>query len=394
MTPPANICTRLVCQILLAVLLIGCTSTQRVAYLADEANSAQVSGFHAIRTNLDARPDTMAKPPQRAHASSKAEMNYLVISGGGSGGAFSAGVLKAWSETGTRPRFDIVSGVSTGALIAPYAFLGSSYDDRLVDLYTSGVAKNLVDAKWLPTGLLGTSLLKQGPLRKMVERYITEDVLKTVAVEYRKGRRLLVLTSNLDSQRAVIWDMGAIANSGKPDALRLFQDVLIASASIPGVYPAVLIRVHSGNHVFEEMHSDGGSGSQILAVPDGFMTSANPAKPRPGVRLNMYVLVNNALMPEFENVKNNTLSVMARAYSIQVKSQTRSALLPSYMFAQRVGIRFHVASIDRQIDYSVLDPFNTEYMRSVFRLGYSETIAGKLWKDKPIFSETKAEFAP
>ena len=268
--------------------------------------------------------------------------------------------------------------------VAPYAFLGSSYDDRLVDLYTSGVAKDLIDAKWLPTGLLGTSLLKQEPLRRMVEKHITADLLKGVAAEHRKGRRLLVLTSNLDSQRAVIWDMGAIANSGRPDALRLFQDVLIASASIPGIYPAVLIRAFRQPRV-EEMHSDGGSGSQILTVPDGFMTTVTPAKPRPGVRLNMYVLVNNAQMPEFANVRNSTLSVMARAYAIQVKSQTRSALLASYMFAQRVGIHFHVASIDRQIDYSVLDPFNTDYMQAVFEIGYSETIAGTLWKDKPVF---------
>jgi hypothetical protein len=204
--------------------------------------------------------------------------------------------------------------------VAPYAFLGSSYDDRLVDLYTSGVAKDLIDAKWLPTGLLGTSLLKQEPLRRMVEKHITADLLKGVAAEHRKGRRLLVLTSNLDSQRAVIWDMGAIANSGRPDALRLFQDVLIASASIPGIYPAVLIRAFRQPRV-EEMHSDGGSGSQILTVPDGFMTTVNPAKPRPGVRLNMYVLVNNAQMPEFANVRNSTLSVMARACAIQVKSQ-------------------------------------------------------------------------
>lgn len=377
---------QIVLQVLLSVALIGCVSSQRIPYRAEDAGTAEVNGFHQIRMNLDAQSDTLAEPPPRKSSSLRTEMNYLVISGGGSGGAFSAGVLKAWSKTGRRPQFDIVSGVSTGALIAPYAFLGSSYDDVLVDLYTSGVAKDLVDAKWLPRGLLGTSLLKQQPLRRLIETHVTGDVLKAVAAEHRKGRRLLVLTSNLDSQRAVVWDMGAIANSGEPNSLRLFQDVLMASASIPGVYPAVLIKAHSGKRTFEEMHSDGGSGSQILTVPESFMTSAKLAKARPGIRLNMYVLVNNALMPEFSTVTNSTLSVMARAYAIQIKSQTRSALLASYMYAQRTGIHFHVASIDRQLSYSVLDPFNTEYMRAVFNIGYSEMIAGTLWKDKPVFS--------
>jgi hypothetical protein len=377
---------RVVLQVLLSVVLIGCASSPRIPYRAEDAGNAEITGFHQIRTNLDAQPDTMAEPPPRATSSLKTEMNYLVISGGGSGGAFSAGVLKAWSKTGRRPQFDIVSGVSTGALIAPYAFLGSCYDDVLVDLYTSGVAKDLVDVKWLPRGLLGTSLLKQQPLRRLIEAHVTGDVVKAVAAEHRKGRRLLVLTSNLDSQRAVIWDMGAIANSGEPTSLRLFQDVLIASTSIPGIYPAVMIRAHSGKRIFEEMHSDGGSGSQILTVPESFMTSPKLAKARPGIRLNMYVLVNNALMPEFSTVTNNTLSVMARAYAVQIKSQTRSALLASYMYAQRTGIHFHMASIDRQLSYSVLDPFNTEYMRTVFNIGYSEMIAGTLWKDKPVFS--------
>lgn len=375
--------------ILMLTLLAGCLAPDRISYGPKAAANANIEGFGDIRTYADVGrqlPDARAwlAVPRRK------DVNYLVLSGGGAGGAFSVGALKAWSDRKERPKFDIVSGVSTGALIAPLAFLGPAYDETLVDLYTSGVAKELVDADFLPKALLGPSLLKQEPLRRMVERHLTQDVLEEIAVEHRKGRRLLVLTSNLDSQRPVIWNMGAIADSGRADALKLFQDVIIASASIPGVFPAVLIKVKAGGQQFEEMHSDGGSSSQILTIPEGWMASPRQATWPKDLKLNMYVIVNNALMPEFSTTSNNTLAVMARASAALIKSQTRSALVATYVYAQKNGIRFHVASIDRQIPYKMTDPFNTNYMRAVYHLGYARMASGSLWKDEPLFIDLAA----
>lgn len=373
--------------IFLLAFLAGCMAPDRIAYGPSAAANARIDGFDHIRIYADTGrnlPDAHGWLPIPAHA----EINYLVLSGGGAGGAFSVGALKAWSDFGVRPQFDIVSGVSTGALIAPYAFLGSAYDDTLVDLYTSGVAKDLVDADFLPKGLLGASLLKQAPLRTMVERYLTRDILAKIAAEHRKGRRLLVLTSNLDSQRAVIWNMGAIANSGRPDALKLFQDVIIASASIPGLYPAVLIKATSEGNTFEEMHSDGGSSSQILTIPEGWMANSDTVDWPRGFKFNMFVIVNNALIPEFSTTTNNTFAVMARANSALIKAQTRSALLATYVYAQKTGIRFRVASIDTHVPYKMTDPFNTNYMRAVYNLGYAKMASGSLWKDRPSFSRT------
>jgi hypothetical protein len=368
-------------------LLAGCMAPDRVAYTPKAAANANIEGFGNIRIYADTtRLDGLAWQTVPRHK----DVNYLVLSGGGAAGAFSVGALKAWSDRGGRPEFDIVSGVSTGALIAPYAFLGRTYDDTLVDLYTSGVAKELVDADFLPKGLLGPSLLKEAPLRRMVERHLTPDILAKVATEHRKGRRLFVLTTNLDSQRAVIWNMGAIANSVRPDALKLFQDVIIASASIPGIFPAVLIKATAGGQTFEEMHSDGGSSSQVLTIPEGWMVNPqNDAWPK-GLKLNMYVIVNNALMPEFSTTTNNTLAVMARASTALIKAQTRSALVATYGYAQKNGIRFRVASIDAQIPYTMTDPFNTDYMRAVYNLGYAKMASGSLWKDKPIFTDLAA----
>jgi patatin-like phospholipase len=366
-------------------LLAGCLAPDRVAYGPKAAATASIEGFSDIRIYADTSrtlPEARAWLPLPRHK----EMNYLVLSSGGAGGAFSVGALKAWSDKGGRPEFDIVSGVSTGALIAPYAFLGSAYDKTLVDLYTSGVAKELVDADFLPKGLFGASLLKQEPLRIMVERYLTQDVLAKIAAEHRKGRRLLVLTSNLDSQRAVIWNMGAIAASGRPDALKLFQDIIIASASIPGLYPAVLIKAEAGGQAFEEMHSDGGSASQILTIPEGWMANSDKLGLPKDLKFNMYIIINNALMPEFSTTTNNTFVVMARANSALIKAQTRSALLATYIYAQKMGIRFRLASIDEQVPYSMTDPFNTDYMRTVYNLGYERMASNSLWKDKPLFT--------
>ncbi|MQB44977.1 patatin-like phospholipase family protein [Rhizobium sp. ICMP 5592] len=373
--------------VLLPFLLIlsGCMQTLDRALDASEADKASIAGYGEIRTYLDARLDEAPRDASNwAPATRRGRLDALMISGGGAGGAFSVGVLSAWSTAKTRPQFDVVTGVSTGALIAPYAFLGSAYDDTLVRLYTSGVAQELVRTKGF-VGLFGSSLLRAGPLRQMIERFITPAILQQVAAEHRKGRRLFILTTNLDTQRAVVWNMGAIANSGRPDALKLFQDVLTASASIPGVYPAVMIKAESGGRQFEEMHSDGGSSSQVLMIPQALLTSSQGLLPTKGQAVNFYVIVNNALMPEFATTPDKTLPVIVRAYSIFVKSQTQSALTALYTYSKLTRARFHLASIDAQVPYSMFDPFNTNYMRAVYNLGYAEFVAGTLWKDKPVF---------
>lgn len=364
----------------------GCLAPARIPYQARAAATADIEGFDDIRTYADS---TGSLPRARAWlpVSQRREMHYLVLSGGGAGGAFSVGALKAWSDKGGRPQFDIVSGVSTGALIAPFAFLGSAYDETLVELYTSGLAEKLVDVGFLPAGLLGASLLKQEPFRELVERYLTRDVMAKIAAEHRKGRRLLVLTSNLDSQRAVIWNMGAVANSDRPDALTLFQNVIMASASLPGLYPAVLIKARAGKQMVEEMHSDGGSASQILTIPEGWIANADKEQWPRKERLNMYILVNNALMPEFSMTTNNTFIVMARASSSLIKAQTRTALLATYAYAKKAGIRFRVASIGKEVPYEMTSPFDTDYMRAVYKLGYDGMAGGSFWKDRPSFTE-------
>ncbi|MCZ3374310.1 patatin-like phospholipase family protein [Rhizobium sp. AG207R] len=367
----------------LMVGLVGCVA-DRPTYSERQALDAQIPGFESVRLRLDGGLASFVKSGFAATSARAPVM--LSISGGGAGGAFSVGALEGWTTTGTRPSFDVVTGVSTGAFIAPFAFLGPKYDALLRHLYTSGEAENLAKAKFLPVGLLGQSLLEQRPVRSMIERYITPGLMQEIAVEHKKGRRLFVLTTNLDTQQAILWNMGAIASKGTPEALSLFRDVLLASASIPGVFPAVKIASKSGARSIEELHSDGASSSQFLTVPEAAFVSKLTA-PVDIHRSRIYVLVNNTLIPEFAMTRDKTLPVIARAYSILVKSQTKNGLYAAYEFARLHRIEFHVAAIDRPVPYKATDPFNTEYMRTVYRIGYQNAVSGRLWKDVPDFNE-------
>lgn len=384
--PPASVFPTWNLTLLIVVLVVsGCTTTSVDSYTQHEATHASIEGYTNIRSYLDTGPAETDGADAWVVPSGKQDVNFLAISGGGAGGAFTVGILKAWSETGARPKFDVVTGVSTGALIAPYAFLGERYDNRLVTLYTGGTASSLVQARWMGSGLVRSSLLDGAPLREMVNRYITAGVMREIAQEHRKGRRLLILTTNLDSQRAVVWNMGVIANSGQPDALDLFQKVLVASASIPGMFPAVMIDVATDNKRFQEMHSDGGAVSQVLTLPDSMLASQLSEPTRRSRGFHMYVIVNNALIPEFSETKNKTLVVVGRAYSTLIKSQTKNALFALHNFSQQNGIELYIAAIDEQVPYSMSDPFNTAYMRTVFQLGYSKMQQGALWKRQPDF---------
>ncbi|HSO72195.1 MAG TPA: patatin-like phospholipase family protein, partial [Thermodesulfobacteriota bacterium] len=184
---------------------------------------------------------------------------FLALSGGGDDGAYGAGVLCGWTAHGDRPQFKLVTGISTGALIAPFAFLGSSYDDTLRHLYTGISSQDILRKNNLLTVLWRESLADTKPLANMLDHYVDEAMLAAVAAEHKKGRRLIIGTTQLDAQRLVLWDMGAIAASGDPEAIKLFRKIMLTSASIPGAFPPQYIRVESGGNFYEEMHVDGGT---------------------------------------------------------------------------------------------------------------------------------------
>ena len=244
------------------ILAVGCsTLPDRPHYDVKDLQDAEVIGFpRDIRTWGDGdltsfhKVVTTAREQQRRAQTGQLPVDVLALSGGGEDGAFGAGLLVGWSQRGDRPVFEVVTGVSTGSLIAPFAFLGTSYDAQLREAYTTIDRKNVLLFQNIFAILSGESLATTAPLREMIGRFVTPELLSAVAAEHNKGRRLFVVTTNLDFQRPVLWDMGKIANSGSPATAELFREILVASASIPGVFPPVYFDVQSGGRRFKEMH--------------------------------------------------------------------------------------------------------------------------------------------
>jgi patatin-like phospholipase/acyl hydrolase len=300
--------------ILGALILAGCTAP-RIPYTAADAAAAEIPKMAGVRVFADVPAPKFRKAlctnvnlnaaPGRAAAPA-----YLALSGGGADGAYGAGVLNGWTASGTRPEFTIVSGVSTGALIAPFAFLGPRYDGVLGQLYTSGVAESVLGSPRLEPVLFGSGLFGSKPLRELVARYVDRSMLAQIADEYAKGRCLVVVTTDLDAQRAVVWDMGRIASYGAPASLELFREVLTGSASIPVVFPPVFIDAKVNGRIIQEMHVDGSVAAPVFTLPEVFLLSnARPERP---LRLNIYVLINDEIDPVFQVVSDTNVDMPAK----------------------------------------------------------------------------------
>lgn len=302
--------------------------------------------------------------------------DVLALSGGGANGAFTAGLVRGWTESGTRPDFEVVTGVSTGALAAPFVFLGPEWDDELAEAYVGGGADGLLRSQGLGV-FFGSGVFQDAPLRRLVERYVDEAMLAAIAAEYRKGRTLMVATTDLDAQRGVSWDMGVIAARGGPDAVRLFQDVLVASASVPGVFPPVLIESSNGGVVFREMHVDGGVTTPFLALPEDMWSFRDTTGHLRGARL--HVIVNGKLSPAFGVTPDTAQSVLGRSVDVLLRGALVSALAGNRAFASRNGVQFHYAAIPDDLDAPPLS-FRTETMQRVYEAGRQGALSGDIWR--------------
>jgi predicted acylesterase/phospholipase RssA len=308
---------------------------------------------------------------------------FLALSGGGQHGAFGAGVLRAWSESGTRPVFDGVSGVSTGAIIAPFAYLGSDYDDVLEEFYTTHSTEDLL----IPTifsGITGgTALSSTSPLRDKIAQYITPEILERVASEHRNGRLLFVGTTNLDVSRPVIWNMGAIAGSGHPDALQLFRDVILASAAIPVAFPPVFINVEAGGATYDEMHVDGGATSQVSLVSPEMPIYRADEQLGHKVDREVFVIVNGRIVPSPKSVSPRVLKIGAAALSSLTYSGTISDLYKIYAITERDQMDVRFGWTPETFIEEPTEAFDSAYMRKLYDYGHDLEASGKLWSNYP-----------
>lgn len=359
--------------VLMGSLALGaCTSLPRTPYTAAEASTSRVLDIDGLRRYAD---DPVTKFSFEKDTST-ATKSYLALSGGGADGAYGVGVLNGWTAARTRPTFSVVSGVSTGGLIAPFAFLGSQYDDTLREVYTSGIAESLLNDPSIMRVLFGSGLFGNTRLRELVARYVGPELMAQVARENARGRKLLVVTTDLDTQRTAIWDMGKIAAVGTPEALKLFRDVMAASASIPLVFPPIMIDAEGQGRKFQEMHVDGGVTAPVLTLPEALLTQDR----LPGnARMNIYILVNKKIERNFELVSNSTIDVASRSLSAITQSQTRSIIFSTYDFAKRNRLGFHLSYIARDYPAPPSEGFDTAYMRALYQYGYEKAASGQAW---------------
>lgn len=304
--------------------------------------------------------------------------HVLALSGGAEDGAFGAGVLNGWSERGDRPVFDLVTGVSTGAFIAPFAFVGPHRDDALREIYTAYGPDDVVRNRGL-RGLLGEGLYDTTPLAGLIARYLDEPLLDEIAAAHASGRRLLVVTTNLDANRPVAWNLGALAASGDPHRLALMREIVLASASVPGVFPPVLVEGASGGGAVQELHVDGGAIMQIFVLPERLLATGAPPD-NSDARPSVHLLINNSLTTSHDLVDSAALSVLERSFSTMVRSSLRASVIAALAFARANGASISLAAIGQDFDGELTERFDATYMRALFAYGRDAAMRGEAWR--------------
>ena len=309
--------------------------------------------------------------------------NFLAVSGGGENGAFGAGLLVGWTEAGTRPEFKLVTGVSTGALTAPFAFLGPDYDEVLTDVYTNITADNVLKKRNLLAAIFDDAMTDNAPLRSMIAKYVTPEMLAALAAEYEKGRLLLIGTTNLDARRPVVWNITKIAASGHPGALDLIRNILVASSAIPGAFPPMMIDVLVDGMHYQEMHVDGGASAQVFVYPPALNVGELARAEHADRDRHAYVIRNAQLAPDWADTKRETLTIAGRAVSALIQNQGIGDLFRIYATTERDGVDFNLAYIPPTFNVPLNEPFDQHYMRELFKLGYEMGRAGYSWKKVP-----------
>lgn len=382
---------RLLLLLCACLSLTGCLSMPRELFDDTAQKQAQPVGFTAIRMTSDDNQLTERLEQdlrtQRQARTTSGPLSILALSGGGADGAFGAGVLNGWTKRGDRPEFDVVTGVSTGALIAPFAYLGSAYDDRLREAYTSGIATEAMSKRGVGA-LFTPGMFSSRRFAALVEYFVDVPMIEAIAAKTGRGGRLYVATTNLDTQSGVIWDIGAIAtqgvgrdkrdggDKGRTEACTLIRQILAASASVPGAFAPVMISTQTPDGTrIEEMHVDGSVTMPFFVLPESMLSWTVPQDLRTNARI--YVLINGNVSPHFAVTRNRSLDVAARSLDTLTRAQARTTLISIRGFAARNGVSVLTASIPDDFTGGGLLAFDQNSMKRVFALGYARGVAGE-----------------
>ena len=355
----------------------------------DETSALETDLIRSFADKARTANDPATLPAKRSH--------ILALSGGGMYGAYSVGVLSGWTTAGGRPEFDVVTGVSTGGLIATYAFLGTDYDRTMVALYTTINNRDVYRKRVAAAALWSDAVASSAPLKRLIETQVDDAVLEAVAKAHGCGRRLYVGTTNIDTRKLVIWDMGAIASSGRPDAKELYRKVLLASASVPGFFPPVPIEVEVNGRTFTEMHVDGGAttGVFLRASTLNLDKDALKAGRQPLAGSDVYVIVAGKLYADPACTDHRALKIGESALTSVLYSQTRGELFRIYTLSLLGGMKYHLAAIpeDFKVGADAMG-FDTAEMNRLYAAGYAAATGGRAWRDTPPGAEPHEQTQP
>jgi predicted acylesterase/phospholipase RssA len=380
-----------------AALLPGCAAPQRgtAVPLSRTAQATvlgipnerffPVYGTAPLEVEFNAAVERQRRALDLAPDAPLPEVQLLAVSGGGENGAFGSGLLCGWSEQGSRPVFELVTGVSTGALTAPFAYLGPSYDPQLRAVYTELQPSDVLEQRAFTAALFDDALADNSPLFKTISRYLTEAMLADLAKAYGDGRLLLIASTNLDAQQPVIWNVGAIAASGHPRALDTIRRLLLASAAIPGAFPPSMFDVTVDGVAYQEMHVDGGAFAQAFLYPTS-VTAHRRARAAQGEHVLpaiAYVIRNGRLDPEWASVERRTMGIAGRAISTMINASGYNDVLRMYNTTQRDGIGFNLAYIGSDFTMELPQPFDPGFMRALYNYGYQRARRGYDWAKAP-----------
>ncbi|MEW6640653.1 MAG: patatin-like phospholipase family protein [Pseudomonadota bacterium] len=386
-----------------AGLLTGCgTGPERVSIPADRASAANIAqvelarfwgdevtpALRALITEQYAQTRQAVRSGGRP-SSAFEHVDFLAISGGGADGAFAAGYMMGWSQKGDRPQFEVVTGVSTGALAAPFVFLGPTHDQELREVFTQYGDSDIYNNLGL-AGVMGRGLYDNAPLRQLINRYLTDGLVDEIASQYRIGRRLLLQTTNIDAQRPVIWDLSAIAASQRPDRRQRMIDILLASASIPAVFPPVRIDVSVDGQPRQELHVDGGTVAQLFFAPPNVELAGYERRNFGRARSRtLYLIRNGRLAPQYETTEESTLGIARRSIETLIKYQTISDLVRLQLQTTAARAKLYYTAIPDRFTLKPQSDFDRIYMQQLFAVGEEEGRLGH-WRMQPPLTPVQA----
>ncbi len=359
--------------------LTACVTVPREGGAGIPPLTARVSGFpEGIRTigiNSDS-PDEIERKIDRLIKAGDGSLDFLALSGGGAGGAYGAGVLRGMTLGGDRPSFEVVTGVSTGALIAPFAFLGPEWDGELRKAFASDEASGVLKGRGVGT-LFSSSVFKTAPLVDLVDSFVTMKMVNAIADEAETGRILMVATTDLDIQQPVYWDIGQIAQKRDENARELIRNVLVASGSIPGVFSPIMLTVEADGQTYQEMHVDGSATIPFFIGPEWWAVARDQIPLL--VNANVYILVNGQIQAPAKPTPLNMIAVISRAFESMMMYPARIAISEYASLSQQQNMNLFVTYIPTDMAFAGPLAFDKEERQTLFDFARTCSRRGHAW---------------